>query len=146
MNLSCPDFANNALMPEKFTCEGEGLSPEFIIEGIPPNAKALALIVDDPDAPGGDFVHWLVYNMPVKEKIEENSSPGTEGVNTLGETGYCSPCPPKGAHRYFFKIYALDTELGLDKGANKQQLLKAMQGHILAQAELVGLYSKKKFR
>lgn len=139
MKITCPDFKNNGNMPVRFTCKGEGVNPALDIENIPPAAKSLVLIVYDPDAPSGEFVHWVVYNIPVTSHIEENSIPGKEGRNHGGGTGYVSPCPPSGTHRYFYKIYALDAMLDLKGAVDKKILEKAMEGHILDKAELVGL-------
>ena len=144
MRLTSPEFNNNGLIPKKFTCEGEDINPAFIIEEIPAGAKSLALIVDDPDAPMGTWVHWVVYNIPVISRIDEDSIPGEQGINDSGRRDYHGPCPPSGTHRYFFKIYALGAELNLRAGLNKQELEKAMQGHILENAELVGPYKKTK--
>jgi len=143
MKLSSPDFENNALMPAKFSCLGQGVNPALIIDNLPKEAKSLALIVDDPDALLKTYVHWVVYDIPVMTRIEEDSIPGTQGVNSSGDIYYVSPCPPTGTHRYFFKIYALDKMLSLDDGASKAELEKAMQAHILDRAELIGLYKKK---
>ncbi|MDD5477052.1 MAG: YbhB/YbcL family Raf kinase inhibitor-like protein [Candidatus Omnitrophica bacterium] len=143
MRISSPAFEHNAFIPVKFTCQGKGVNPPLSIEGLPKETKSLALIVDDPDAPGGDFVHWVVYDAPVTSRVEENSVFGKQGVNSLGKSGYVSPCPPAGVHRYFFKIYALDTLLNLKAGISKTNLEFAMTGHILDQAQLVGLYQKK---
>jgi Raf kinase inhibitor-like YbhB/YbcL family protein len=100
------------------------------------------LIADDPDAPMGTFVHWVVYDIPVAGRIEEDSVPGKQGINTAGRRNYVSPCPPSGTHRYFFKVYALDAELGLREGLSKEELEKAMEGHIMDKAEIMGLYKK----
>lgn len=143
MKLTSPAFEHNAFIPKKFTCQGEGINPSLLIENIPKEAKSLALIVDDPDAPGGDFVHWVVYDIALVNQIKENSIPGKQGVNSLGRSEYVSPCPPTGVHRYFFKIYALDKVLNLKEGISKYDLEKAMSGHILEKAELTGLYQKK---
>ena len=143
MELSSPDFEHNGLMPAKFSCQGEGVNPALIIKNIPNDAKSLALVVDDPDAPLKTYIHWVVYDIPVVSRIEENSAPGTLGVNTSGDIEYVSPCPPTGTHRYFFKIYALDSMLNLGDGSSKQELEKAMQGHILDKAELIGLFKKR---
>ncbi len=142
LELSSPAFKNNQYLPAKFSCEGQDINPALAIEGIPPQAKSLALIVDDPDAPIGTWVHWVVFDIPLLSLIGENSIPGKQGVNTAGNKNYHGPCPPSGTHRYFFKLYALDTRLNLKEGISKGQLEKAMQGHILAQAQLVGLYKK----
>jgi Raf kinase inhibitor-like YbhB/YbcL family protein len=143
MKLSSPAFGNNQSIPSKYTCQGEDINPQLVIEGIPEEAKSLALIVDDPDAPIGTWVHWVVFDMPLFASIKENSIPGKQGVNDFGKRNYGGPCPPSGTHRYFFKIYALDRELDLKEGIDKATLEKAMQNHILAQAELIGLYKKK---
>jgi len=143
MKLTSSEFENNKPLPAKFTCEGAGVNPALIIEDISQQAQSLALIIDDPDAPRGTFVHWVVFNIPVVSRIEENSIPGKQGINDSGESTYCGPCPPSGTHRYFFKIYALDCALNLKEGITKQDLEKAMQGHILGNAELVALYKRK---
>ncbi len=140
--LTSPEFEHNAAMPSKFTCQGDDINPALVIEGLPGSTKSLALIVDDPDAPMGTWVHWVVYNIPVISKIEENSIPGTQGSNDFGRKDYGGPCPPSGAHRYFFKMYALDAQLNLPEGISKEDLEQAMQGHILDKAELIGLYKK----
>ena len=111
MELSSPAFDNNTLIPKKFSCQGEGVNPELVIRNIPKETKSLALIVDDPDAPVKTYVHWVVYDIPIVAYIEENSIPGTEGVNSSSDTNYVSPCPPTGAHRYFFKVYSLPLEM-----------------------------------
>jgi Raf kinase inhibitor-like YbhB/YbcL family protein len=143
MKITSPDFENNKFIPVKFTCEGDDVNPTLIIEGIPKEAKSLALIVDDPDAPGRVWVHWVVYDIPVVGRIDEKSFPGKEGMTDFGKKGYGGPCPPSGTHRYFFKIYALDKALDLNEGIRKPDLEKAMQGHILDKAELMGLYKKR---
>lgn len=144
MKLTSPAFKNNEFIPAKFTCEGLDINPALTIEGVPQGAKSIALIVDDPDAPMGTWVHWVVFNIALVSNIEENSIPGEPGINTLKEKTYHGPCPPQGVHRYFFKIYALDEKLDLAEGASKGALEKAMQGHILDKAELIGLYKKHK--
>lgn len=143
MKIASPDFENNKSIPAKFTCEGDDVNPALIIEGIPQEAKSLALIVDDPDAPMGTWVHWVVYDIPVTGRIEEKSVPGKQGMSDSRGKDYHGPCPPSGTHRYFFKVYALDKMLGLNEGIRKADLEKAMQGHILDKAELVGLYKKR---
>lgn len=143
MKLSSPAFENNKFIPAKFTCDADNISPQLSIENIPKTAKSLALIVDDPDAPMGTWVHWVVYDMPVAPRINENSVPGTLGITSSGKKPYSGPCPPSGVHRYFFKIYALDEKLNLLQGLDKAGLLKAMKGHILDEAELIGLYKRK---
>lgn len=142
MKLSSPEFENNGFIPMKFTCQGEDISPALVIEDIPEGAKSLALIVDDPDAPMGTWVHWVVFDIPPVGDIEENSVPGKQGRNNFGRKDYGGPCPPSGTHRYFFKIYALDTMLNKSEGLSKIVLEKAMEGHIVGKAELIGLYKK----
>lgn len=133
-------------MPDKYGCKGENINPELIISEIPENAKTIALIVDDPDAPSKTWVHWVVFNIPISGdslEIKEDETPnGVEGVNDFGNTNYGGPCPPSGTHRYFFKVYALDSELNLIEGATKEQLEEEMKRHIIDRAELVGLYSR----
>jgi Raf kinase inhibitor-like YbhB/YbcL family protein len=142
--VKSPAFLPNQEIPEKYGCNGESTNPPLTIEGVPKEAKSLAIIVDDPDAPRGTFDHWVMWNVsPTTTSIGEDVAPGTEGLNGMREHGYTGPCPPSGTHRYFFKAYALDTELGLGANSMKRDLEKAMQGHILAQGELVGLFSKK---
>jgi len=142
MKITSPDFKHNEYIPEKFTCEGGDTNPALTIEGIPSGAKSLALIMDDPDAPVGVWVHWVVFDIPPISKIGENSVPGKLGINNSGNRAYHGPCPPSGTHRYFFKLYALDDLLNLREGVSKGQLEKAMEGHILDKAELIGLYKK----
>ena len=142
MKITSPEFQHNTSIPKKFTCQGEDISPTLIIENIPEGTKSLALIVDDPDAPMGTWVHWVVYDIPVISRIEENTIPGKQGMNNFGTKDYGGPCPPSGTHRYFFKIYALDKELDLQESIRKSALEKAMESHILDKAELIGLYKK----
>ena len=142
MKITSPEFENGKFIPKKFSCQGQGVNPALIIEDVPKQAKSLALIVDDPDAPMGTFVHWVVYDIPVMSKIQENSVPGKQGINTTGRKNYVPPCPPTGAHRYYFKLYALDALLDLNEGMKLDELESAMQGHVLEKAELMGLYKK----
>jgi len=139
MELKSPEFKDKEYIPKKFTCRGENVNPALIIEDIPSGAKSLALIIDDPDAPGGDWVHWVMFDMPVISRIEEDSAPGKQGMTDFGRMRYDGPCPPFGTHRYMFKIYALDTTLNLAEGVTKAELEEAMDGHTLAKAELTGL-------
>lgn len=150
MNISSPSFQYEGNIPEKFTCEGENISPELNFESVPSEAKSLALLMDDPDVPknlkpDGVFDHWTVFNMPATTvQISENSpAPGITGKNGAGQNKYTGPCPPDREHRYFFKLYALDTVLSLNEAATKTDVLKAMEGHIIAEAELMGKYNKK---
>lgn len=144
MKLTSPEFKNNGSIPKKFTCQGEDVNPALSIKDIPKGAKSLALVIDDPDAPMGTWVHWVVYDIPIVTEIEENSIPGKQGMNDFGRNDYGGPCPPSGEHRYFFKVYALDSELNLEEGIRKKDLEKAMAGHILDTAELIGLYRKER--
>jgi len=144
MILTSPEFKNSEYIPAKFTCQGQDINPELIISDISKEVESLVLIVDDPDAPKGTWVHWVVYNIPVISKIKENSVPGTLGLNTLNEKSYHGPCPPSGTHRYFFKIYGLNKKLDLREGLSKADLEKVIEGHVVAKAELVGLYKKNK--
>ena len=146
MNLTSPIFKNNQSIPPKYTCDGENISPPLEITGVPPKAKSLILISDDPDAPGGSWVHWLIWNIdPAVAEIAENTVPtgAVQGITSFGQTGYGGPCPPSGTHRYFFKLYALDTKLGLAIETDREELEQAMKNHILDQAELVGLYTRQ---
>lgn len=142
MKLISPAFSNNSFIPKEYTGLGADVNPPLVIENIPVGAKSLALIVDDPDAPAGTWVHWVVFDIPVVSKIDKDSIPGKFGMTDSGRPQYHGPNPPSGTHRYFFKIYALDKILGLKEGINKQTLEKAMQGHILDKAELIGLFKK----
>jgi Raf kinase inhibitor-like YbhB/YbcL family protein len=142
-------FKESEPIPRQYTCDGVNISPP--LEWTPtPGAKTLAIVCDDPDAPAGTWTHWLVYNlpgatmglienMPAQEKV---GGGGMQGINDLGKIGYAGPCPPRGTHRYFFKLYALDSELPLKPAATKDQLLKAMEGHVLGQGQLMGTYAR----
>lgn len=136
-------FENDGFIPSKHTCDGDDVNPPLNIKGIPEGAESLVLIVDDPDAPMGTWAHWIVWNIPPVEKIEENTVLGTEGLNDFRKHSYGGPCPPSGTHRYFFKVYALDTKLDLGPNARKKNVERAMEGHILAKGEIIGLYSRR---
>ncbi|HPP66516.1 MAG TPA: YbhB/YbcL family Raf kinase inhibitor-like protein [bacterium] len=143
MTITSPAFQHNTMIPAKYTCEGTNVNPPLVIEKIPEKTKSLVLIVDDPDAPMGTWTHWIVFNIPCKAtkiEIEENSIPGIQGLNDFKKITYGGPCPPSGTHRYFFRIYALDTSLNLKEGTKRQDLEQAMHQHILAYAEFIGLY------
>jgi Raf kinase inhibitor-like YbhB/YbcL family protein len=145
IKIKSPVFNQEEMIPEKYTCNGEDFNPPLLIENVPEEAKSLVLIVDDPDAPMGTFTHWLVWNIDPKIKeIKENSVPegAVLGTNDFGKTAYGGPCPPFGTHRYYFKVYALDTVLDLPKGSNRLQLEKAMMGNVLDSGELMGKFSK----
>ena len=145
IKITSPAFEDGSNIPSKFTCEGKDINPELIISGVPAAAKSLALIVDDPDAPIKTWVHWVVYDIdPQTKTMREDSIPGKQGINDFRRKDWGGPCPPSGTHRYYFKIYALDKVLGLDEGLDKRSLEKAMEGHILDKAQIIGLYRKKK--
>ena len=142
--ISSPDFQHNGMIPREYTCQGADVNPPLQVSGVPAGARSLVLIVDDPDAPVGTWVHWVVFNIsPSVKKIAGDSIPGTQGINDFGKRDYGGPCPPSGTHRYFFKIYALDTRLSLKAGASKKDVEKAMQGHVLQKGQLIGLYRKQ---
>ena len=143
LRVSSPIFQNNQFIPPKYTCDGDDVNPSLRIEGIPREAQALVLIVDDPDAPMGTWDHWVVWNIPPVERIEENSVPGIQGLNDFNKHSYGGPCPPSGTHRYFFKVYALDMKLNLNPNSRKKDVEKAMKGHILAEGKIVGLYRRR---
>jgi Raf kinase inhibitor-like YbhB/YbcL family protein len=140
--IRSPAFENNKLIPSKYTCDGEDVNPPLTIEGMPEKTKSLALIIEDPDAPAGLWIHWVVWKIQPATMIEENIVPGTEGLNTNKKHSYHGPCPPSGTHRYFFKVYALDTKLNLAALAEKEDVENAMQSHVLAKGELMGLYRR----
>lgn len=150
MKLESSAFTANGLIPAKYTCDGEDLSPPLSWDAPPAGTQTLALIADDPDAPRGTWVHWVAYNLPTSvHQLPEGIPPevklavgGTQGKNDFDRLGYGGPCPPGGTHRYFFKLYAIDRELSLPQSATKAQLLQAMEGHILANAELMGRYTR----
>lgn len=146
-----PSFPNNGKIPKKFTCDGADVSPELTWTTPPPGTQSFTLIVEDPDAPGGTWSHWVLFNLPAHIttlpegilKGAEVFGGGRQGRNDFRKTGYGGPCPPPGkCHRYFFKLYALDTMLNLKPGAGKQDVAQAMQGHVLAKAELMGTYQR----
>ena len=152
MKLETSAFSQGQAIPQQFTCDGQDRSPALNWSGAPQNTKTFALIADDPDAPAGTWVHWVIFNLPASANSLPEAIPqtdtaagGTQGRNDFGKIGYNGPCPPPGKpHRYFFKLYALDTTLNLNVGAKKADVERAMQGHILAHAELMGTYQRKK--
>lgn len=143
MKIESPDFKEGKPIPSEFTCDGANISPALVFKDVPEEAKSLALIMDDPDAPMGTFVHWVVWNIPPDTKKvskgEKVSYP--QGRNDFGKLRYGGPCPPSGTHRYFFKLYALDVMLGL-KEATKAELEEAMENHVVAEAKLMGTYQR----
>jgi Raf kinase inhibitor-like YbhB/YbcL family protein len=146
LQLSSPAFSHNGMIPAKFTCDGADASPPLAIGGVPERAASLTLIVDDPDAPARTWAHWVVWNVePRTRGFPEGGVPrgARQGTNDFGKRRYGGPCPPSGTHRYFFKLYALDAALELADGATKAQVEEAMRGHVVAQAELIGLYRRK---
>lgn len=145
IQIVCPAFASGESIPKKFTCEGQDVSPPLVWSNLPDGTAGLALIVDDPDAPAGDWVHWLLYNLPANLTTlpEGAKGVGVEGVNSWGSRGYRGPCPPRGkTHRYVFKLYALSQALGLKPGASKAEVAKAMRGHILAEGQVIGRFTR----
>lgn len=145
MNVSSSAFENEGIIPSEFTCDGQDLSPSISITNVPKNAKTLSIIMDDPDAPMGTFTHWLVWNIPPTKTHFSNGEKTdfVQGRTSFGKSEYGGPCPPSGTHRYFFKIYALDTKLELKSGSSVKELQSAMSGHIIAEAVLMGKYSRR---
>lgn len=148
LTITSTAFAQGQPIPAKYTCDGRDISPPLHWSDVPAGTQSFALIMDDPDAPAGTWVHWVLFNLPANlYDLPEKATPpqgSLEGKNSWGRLGYGGPCPPRGSHRYFFKLYTLDTILNVASGASKEQLLKAMDGHTLAQAELMGTYSRKR--
>jgi Raf kinase inhibitor-like YbhB/YbcL family protein len=144
LQLTSPAFQEGGTIPKKFTCDGQNVSPQLDWSAVPDGAKSLALIADDPDAPSGIFVHWVLYSLPADlNGLPEGAASGVLGVNGFGKKAYGGPCPPKGTpHRYFFKLYALDSTPDLKPGSSKAQVENAMRGHILAQGQLMGKYGR----
>ena len=150
MRITSRDFVNGGLIPVQYTCDGSSTSPQLSFEGVPRDAKSLALLMFDPDVPktlipGGFYDHWVVFNIPPTTAWVDASGtlPGVYGANGSGKPTYAGPCPPDREHRYFFDLYALDEMLGLKRGASKGDVLNAMQGHILSQAELIGRFNRQ---
>ena len=150
MKLSSPDFKNNGIIPSRYTCDGKNISPELHIADTPKGTKVFALIMEDPDVPkyirsDGMWDHWVIWNIPADTAVipEDTGSVGVRGKNTSGKIGYSGTCPPDREHRYFFKIFALNTVLGLNEGTTKQELLGAIKSHIIEKAELVARYARQ---
>ena len=138
-------FQAGGAIPDQFTCKGANQNPPLQFQGVPKEAKSLVLIMDDPDAPGGLFTHWLVWNIdPATTQLSEKTVPpgAIQGRNDFGKSGYGGPCPPSGTHRYFFRVYALDRKLDLKSGATRRDLDKALAGHTIGQGELMGRYGR----
>jgi Raf kinase inhibitor-like YbhB/YbcL family protein len=149
ITLTSSAFQHGGKIPRIHTCEGPNESPALQWDNLPENTKSLALIVDDPDAPNGTFVHWVAWNIdPSLKSLPQNTPPQasatvlSQGINSYNNPGYAGPCPPSGEHRYFFKLYAVDTKLELSAPTKKDDLLKALAGHILSEGELMGKYQK----
>jgi Raf kinase inhibitor-like YbhB/YbcL family protein len=148
--LKSDAFEYGGMIPKEFTCQGENISPSLKWDGVHKNTKTLALICEDPDAPGGTWIHWVIYNIPGDKKSLPKDFPRTkllddgtkQGTNDFGRIGYGGPCPPHGIHSYIFKLYALDSALNLQAGVNNLDVMSAMQNHILEKCELMGKYGK----
>ncbi len=151
LSITSTAFKQGERIPSKYTCDGSDVSPGLEWSDVPEGTRSFTIIADDPDAPVGTWIHWVFYNIPGETRTlpeavppDANLSDGSrQGKNSWGRPGYGGPCPPGGTHRYFFKLYALDTVIELRSGVSEDDLLKAMKGHILAEAELMGLYSRK---
>jgi Raf kinase inhibitor-like YbhB/YbcL family protein len=143
-------FKEGSVIPARYTCDGLDFSPPLSWSSVPDGTQSLTLIADDPDAPRGAFVHWVIYNLPpdtrrLPEDVPNQQtlpSGALQGINGAGSIGYTGPCPPSGTHRYFFKVYALDTELDLGVGATKEEVVRAMEGHVRAEGRLLGTYQR----
>ena len=150
MRLVCVAFGEGEMIPAVYTCDGENVSPPLVWSDVPETVKSFALIADDPDAPSGTWVHWVVYNIPPDARaLAENASNAVslpdgagQGMNDSGKPGYGGPCPPGGVHRYYFRLYALDARLAADTAMTKKKLLAGMEGHLLAEAVLMGRYRR----
>jgi hypothetical protein len=150
MELSSTAFKNGTPIPAQYTCDGPNISPPLQWSGVPDKTQALALLVDDPDAPKGNWVHWILFNIPPRatalpeniRKTRTIPNGARQGINDFRETGYGGPCPPGGTHRYFFRLFALDVELQLEPGTKRSELERNMTGHVLAEAQLMGTYHR----
>ena len=150
ITITSTAFTHGGMIPREYTCDGRDISPSMAWAGVPEGTKSLAIICEDPDAPMGTWVHWVLFNIPATvnalpksmttDKVLENGA--RHGINDFRKFGYGGPCPPGGTHRYYFKIYALDTELTQEPGLTKAKLLKAMDGHIMAEGQLMGRYKR----
>jgi Raf kinase inhibitor-like YbhB/YbcL family protein len=155
IHIESTAFAGGGAIPKLYTCDGKDVSPPLTWSGVPVTARSLALICDDPDAPRGIWTHWVIFDLPAsvgglgegvpaheRVTVTEGGGSAIQGKNDFGKPGYGGPCPPSGTHRYFFRIYALDTELGLGPATTRQDLLRSIKGHVLAEGELMGTYSR----
>ena len=151
MKLTSPTFPEGGAIPRQYTCDGKDVSPPLTWSGVPPGAKSLALLCDDPDAPAGDWVHWVVFDLsPSRIDLPEGVPPseeiagiGRQGKNDFKKIGWGGPCPPRGTHRYVFTLYALDRTLELGRSVTKADVLAAIRGHVLAEAKLTGTYTRR---
>jgi Raf kinase inhibitor-like YbhB/YbcL family protein len=151
IDVTSPAFEDGGVIPQRYTCEGAGISPPLNWGPVPDGTQSITLIVDDPDAPSGTFVHWVLYDLPADVQGLPENLPGAktfpvggeQGVNSSDVLGYRGPCPPSGTHRYFFKVYALDIKTNLPPGETKERLLEVMAGHVLAQGQLMGRYRRR---
>jgi len=144
LRVSSPAFKPDGNIPSRYTCEGEDINPPLDIKQIPAEAKSMVLIIEDPDAPMGTWLHWLVWNIPIVHRINENEVPGDQGLNDFGKIEYGGPCPPSGIHRYYFNVYALDDLLDLPEGSSKSEVEAAMQNHIIANGQVMGVYQRSR--
>jgi len=144
MQLTSPAFLSNQKIPAKYTCDGENINPPLTISEVPDGVQSFVLIITDPDSPSSNFTHWLIWNIPKAEQINEGEVPSgaVQGINDFGQNNYGGPCPPSGTHKYQFKLYALNTVLDLPSGAGKSALEAAIVGHIVDQTVLVGIYKR----
>lgn len=151
IKITSPAFEDGGLIPAKYTCDGADISPPLRWDAVPEGTRSIALICDDPDAPMGTFVHWVLFDLPAEtrelaEKLPDDETlpnGSRQGITDFGKTGYGGPCPPSGTHRYFFKIYALDKKIDVVAIADKDHLLKAIEGHIIGQGQLIGKYKRQ---
>lgn len=151
IKISSPAFDDGGMIPQQYACDGDNISPPLNWEAVPDGTQSIALIVDDPDAPNGTFVHWVLYDLPPDVQGLPENLPhdkefpigGIQGINSTDQLGYMGPCPPSGTHRYFFKLYALDEKLNLPAGETKSRLLDAMEGHVLGQGQTMGRYQRQ---
>ena len=138
--VSSPEFIEDGLIPAKYTCQAEGVSPALVIDNVPEGTHSMVVIAEDPDAPSGTVTHWVLYDILPGNSIEENTDEGVKGINSKGKMGYLPICPPNGIHRYFFQVFALNSGIDLRPGADRSKVEKAMEGHILATGTLMGRY------
>ncbi len=150
MEIKSSSFIHEAMIPAKYTCDGQNISPPLVWSNSPKETESFALICDDPDSPVGTWVHWVIFDMPASvnslpesvSRQKDIAGTGKNGINSFGNYGYDGPCPPDGTHRYYFKLYALDTVLNLKAGSTKEDLLATMKGHVLEEAQLMGRYKR----